>query len=525
MPRISAFVGRASCLVLAGLMALAAAPVGNAAPPPNIVVVMTDDLDDGSFQILLAMGLLPNIKSTIVDRGVRFSNSFATHPLCAPSRATFLTGQYAHNHGVLNNEPPVGGVARLVDASTTATALPYPYRKGHVGKYLNQYGSESTAAVTSPLNPRYVPPGWDDWRALIDPSTYSMYNYQINANGQVEQHGSAPEDYQTAVLGDIASRFVTDSLAQGRPFFLSVATLAPHLEAWTVELAQQRGLNPDSYRSLWNLFVRPDPRQQSWKPSSWTMLADQLPLYPGVKPSFNEADVRDKPLSMQRPLMLADDIDWLTLQYRTRFLSMLSVDDLVGTLATALGSELSNTVWIFTSDNGFLLGEHRMSQKMAAYEESARVPLYIAGPGVAGPARTVDAIALNNDLAPTITELAGVLPSTSVDGRSLVPFLKGSTPPDWRQRFLIEHWQVDPLAVVDVPTYSALRTGSGDKYQSRLYAEYLDGSVELYDLRTDPYELQSLHDDPARVAEIAALHSTLSALKACGGGNCQALER
>jgi len=255
------------------------------------------------------------------------------------------------------------------------------------------------------------------------------------------------------------------------------------------------------------------------------MLDNQLPLYPVLKPSFNEADVSDKPLSMQRPFMLNEDIGWLTLQYRTRFLSMLSVDDLVGTLATALGSELSNTIWIFTSDNGFLLGEHRMSQKMAAYEESARVPLYIGGSGVVGPMRTVDAIALNNDLASTITELTGVLPSTSVDGRSLVPFLRGLTPPDWRKRFLIEHWQVDPLEVGDVPTYSALRTGSDDRYQSRLYAEYLDGSVELYDLRTDPYELQSLHNDPARVAEIAALHSTLSELKACGGGNCQALER
>src|SRR2546425_6498220 len=144
MIRMSAFV-RASGPVLAGLIALAGTPVGNAAPPPNIVVVMTDDLDDGSFQILLAMGLLPNIKSTIVNRGVRFSNSFATHPLCAPSRATFLTGQYAHNHGVLNNAMPIGGVARLVDTSTIATALPHPYRKGHVGKYLNQYGNVSTA--------------------------------------------------------------------------------------------------------------------------------------------------------------------------------------------------------------------------------------------------------------------------------------------------------------------------------------------------------------------------------------------
>ena len=515
-------------ILLIGLVTFAHAPVVNAAPaPPHIVVVMADDLDDLSLQILLSAGLLPNIKNNIVNRGVRFSNAFSTNPLCAPSRATMLTGQYSHNHRVLSNEHPDGGVAQLDDSAVLATALQPIFRTGHVGKYLNHYGDLTTAVTNtvnpSAVNPAYVPPGWDAWYGLIDPTTYAMYNYQMNVNGRAEPHGGAPEDYQTTVLASKATSFITDSLAAGKPLFLNLAPLAPHFEVWSLGLASYRGLSPDSYGMLFNFIARPDPRQQTSKPGAWTLVASQLPFYHSLKPSWNEADVSDKPFAMQHPLMSADDKNWANVQYRTRMLTMLSIDDMVGSIAAALGSQLSNTVWVFTADNGFLLGEHRMSEKMSAYEESARIPLYIAGPGITGWPRTVSALVLNNDFAPTLAELGGVGMSVLVDGRSLVPFLQGTAPSDWRRRALIEHSSCSWF--FDVPTYAAVRTGPNDTYPSRLYVESENGSIELYDLTKDPYEMTSVHNDPSRTAEIGTLREALAALKTCGGGSCQTLER
>jgi arylsulfatase A-like enzyme len=216
---------------------------------------------------------------------------------------------------------------------------------------------------------------------------------------------------------------------------------------------------------------------------------------------------------------------------------MLAVDDLVGSIVSALGSQLANTVIIFTSDNGYLYGEHRMPEKLVAYEESIRVPLYIAGPGVAGP-RNVDAMVLNNDLAPTIAELAGVPPQSPVDGRSLVPLFGGARPADWRKRFLVEHWTSGDA--VDVPSYAALRTGPDDAYPNRLFVEHFSDplggrditALELYDINAaaDPLQMESRHADPAQATkdEIAVLHLLLQRLRMCGAigaATCAVAER
>jgi N-acetylglucosamine-6-sulfatase len=524
---------RRFCLAVVTAVLVAAA-VGSRPPAalaaPHIVVVMTDDLDVEIAETMLALGFLPNIKTNIVDRGVRFRESFVTTSLCCPSRATYLTGRYAHNHGVLRNNSPRGSVNSFVDTSTLATWLHAAgYHTAHVGKYLNGYAVNPSAPPTSPQNPTYIPPGWDDWYSLIGANTYRVYRYTMNQNGTVVQYGAADTDYQTSVLADLARGIVAKAIATPTtPLFLSVTPLTPHVELFTMVLSLLDGI---AYPDVWTWYLRPDNRDATRKPAAWTYIFSTL-LPPMGAPSFNEADVSDKPAGLQKPLMTSTDITNMTRQYRNGVASMLAVDDLVGVIVQALGAELANTVLIFTSDNGYLYGEHRLSGKAAIYDESLRVPLYVAGPGIAG-GRTVDTLVVNNDWAPTIAQLGGAVPATPIDGRSLVDVLQGGGASDWRRRFLVEYLSSN---FGDVPTYTGLRTGADDDYPLRTYAEYNEKllaptavtDVDLYDLNVDPFQVDNLRADPTRAAERAALQATLAQLRTCGGTtapSCQALER
>jgi arylsulfatase A-like enzyme len=504
-----------------GLLA-AAAPGGRgggsvrvlAAPGarPNVVVVMADDLDSRAFGRMLGLGLLPNVQAALVARGVTFRNSFASNPLCCPSRATFLTGQYSHNHRVLSNAPPNGGVVRMNDRSTLATWLQAAgYRTSMVGKYLNYYGMDdiNKDGARNALDALYIPPGWSDWQALVDPSTYLMYGYTMNDNGAFVTYGDGPADYQTDVLAARAVRFIDAGEAEDDvPFFLSVFTSAPHNELWV-------GIPADTYQDLWPWSIRPAPRHLG------TVTVGLPPV-----PSFNEGDVADKPPWLRaHPPLTTEDVAFARRKYQDRLGAMRAVDDLVGTVVQALArnDELQTTVLVFTSDNGYLVGEHRLPEKLYAYEESIRVPLVIAVPGGPGP-HSAGQLVLNNDLAPTIVEMAGATPDLAVDGRSLLPLLADPAREPWRRRFLVEHWAVDsdPIGLHDVPDYAAVRTAS------LTYVEYQDGlgSREFYDSSVDPYQMGSLHGDTSslRAYQRGVLSQWLSALKGCGRGSCQAIE-
>jgi arylsulfatase A-like enzyme len=487
------------------------AAVPSAAARPNVVVVMADDLDSRSYGRLLRLGLLPSVETALVERGVTFRNSFVTNPLCCPSRATFLTGQYSHNNRVLSNAPPNGGVLRLDDRSTLATWLRAAgYRTSMVGKYLNYYGLADMTrdGATDVRDALYVPPGWDDWQALVDPSTYLMYQYTINDNGRLVTYGDAPADYQTDVLAARAARFIDASeAADGVPFFLAVFTSAPHNELWPT-------IPADTYQDLWPWSIRPAPRH-----------AGSVTLDLPPTPSFNEADLGDKPPWLRaHPLLTAEDVAYARRKYQDRLAATRAVDDLVGTVVQALvrNDELQTTVLVFTSDNGYLIGEHRLPEKLYAYEESIRVPLVVAVPG--GPAGNAGQLVLNNDLAPTIAEMAGATPALAVDGRSFLPLLDDPAREPWRKRFLVEHWAVDsdPMGLHDAPDYAAVRT------PSLTYVEYDDGvgSREFYDSAVDPFQLTSLHADtsPTRVYQMSVLAGWLATLRACGRGTCQGVE-
>ncbi len=537
-------------------LALLAGVVGLARPSaaqPNLVVVMADDLSLGAFQAVVDAGLMPHLDQHLVQAGVSFDESFVTTPLCCPSRVTFLTGQYAHNHRVFSNQsadplkpgitwpgwfPEAGQPGR--NASTVATWLESAgYRTGFVGKYLNGYGAHAPAGVGDPAT--FVPPGWDEWFGLVDPSTYLVYGYDLNENGTVVSYGDTPADYQTDVLSGHAVGFVQRSVAAQQPFFLLVSTLAPHVEIED-PLDLLVGTDP---REGFGLQIRPAPRHAHWidgDPAN-----GEIPALP-QPPSFDEADVSDKPscpappppdeiavvsdpyCAGDHPPLRPGDVPLLEGQWKSMLASMLAVDDLIGAVVAELQTSgvLGNTVLLFTSDNGWFYGEHRLLGKDRPYEEAIRVPLVIRAP--AAPAGTRSGrLVLNNDLAPTLAELAGATPTHTADGRSLAPLLQSSPPASWpRQMFLVESWFLPSLFRFAPPTFFALRAKRTPAFDFLYVANHNDPQQpavatdhELYDLRIDPFQLQSL---TLPKATTDAIDSYLVRLRLCEGAECRSLE-
>ena len=461
---------------------------GASAPKPNIIFILTDDM------AAMDVAVMPKLQSLVGSQGMTFTHYFVTDSLCCPSRSSILRGQFVHDHHTLGNLPPDGGFEKFHalgnENSTIATWLKSAgYHTALMGKYLNGY--PATVATN------YVPPGWDDWES---PSRggYAEFNYVLNENGRLVPYGGAPEDFLVDVMAKKAVAVIDASVRANQPFFLYLATFAPHQPA------------------------TPAPRHAA--------------LFPDAKaprdPSFDEADVKGKPqfiraLDTLKPRQIAA-IDNL---YRRRIQSLQSVDDLIETLVRELRQTgvLDHTYIVFTSDNGFHLGQHRMQQgKQTAYETDIHVPLIIRGPGIpAGVGR--DELVAEIDLAPTFAQWAGLGPPSFVDGRSLVPLLADTKSAPWRSAVLIEHFSgsTEPFAssfeegqrrgARRIPTYKALRT------DHMTYVEYETGERELYDVSRDPYELENIYPR-AEQSMIAALAAQLAAIRSCSGTTCRAAD-
>jgi N-acetylglucosamine-6-sulfatase len=485
------FVAR-GCTVLAALAAVAllfALPGAAAAKPPrpNVVFVMTDDQDWHS------MWAMRKTRQLIGGRGTTFDHSFISFSLCCPSRATLLTGQYAHNHSVKWNNWPLGGFRKLRGAQTLPVWLERAgYFTAHIGKYLNEYGEDG---------PTVVPPGWTDWYGAVDPTTYDYYGFTINHNGRLKMYPRTPRFYSTDVYTELAEDVIRAGHRSGKPFFLSLAPNAPHTVARAND-ARMEGtpaIPPPRYA---NRFASP-----------------HLPRYP----NFNEEDVSDKPPLIQQvfPSLTDDDVDALTAHYRGRMGSLLGVDDMVADVVRTLKrtGEYDNTVIVYTSDNGWILGEHRLRDpvtedgraagvKYLPYEGSTRVPLMIAGPGI--PHRTVHGVTINPDWAATIADLTGARPALPGDGRSLLPVT--SHPNALDDRAVLFETFPNPRA----PAYKGVRTA---RY---LYTVQDDGEGEqLYDYAVDPWELSSKQADPAYTRVKVALIGALNRLEDCKGRSCE----
>jgi arylsulfatase A-like enzyme len=467
----------AALLAVGAVAATAGSPgraTAGATPRPNVVVVMTDDQTQESMRVMA------NVQRLLARQGTTFAHSFASFPLCCPSRATFLTGQYPHNSTILGNALPQGGYQKL--RPTHANTLPAwlqqaGYRTVHIGKYLNGYGRD---------NPREVPPGWSEWYGSVDPSTYRFYGYTLNENGTLVSYGSRPDDYQADVYARKSVEAIRRLAPQAQPFFLSVAFLAPHSGG---------PRETDDPRNL--ATPVPAPRHRN------RFAGEAMP----TPPSFNEADVSDKPQSVRRrPLLGPQRIAAVTESYRQRLESLLAVDEAVAAIVAALeaSGELERTVILFTADNGFFHGEHRVpTGKVLVYEPSARVPLILRGPGV--PRGRVHAQPVTNvDWAATIVDAADARAGRRPDGRSLVPLAQNPT----------RRWGRDLL--FETPGYSALRTPRW------LWVEHSNGERELYDLVGDPHQLQSQHANPTLAVLRQRLAARLARLRGCAGAACAA---
>ena len=479
-------------MLLAALAAvvLAASSGAQDAPRPSVVVIMTDD------QTYEDMAAMPLTRRLVGGAGTTFRNAYASYPLCCPSRATFLTGQYAHNHGVRTNTPPHGGVEAL-DAERT---LPVWLSRGgydtsHIGKYLNGYGLRRSPTV---------PPGWRDWHATIDKSTYQMWGYRMHENGSENTYGNFDDEdpslYQTDVLRDKAVQFVDGHGEDSEPFFLSLNFVAPHGEV----------AEPGS---LTRPYVRPAPRHEG------RFRGLRLPRTTAA----GESDVSDKPPVVRRLSSVRGSRSQRILDdYRARRESLLAVDEAVAAVIGALErtGRLGSTYVAVTSDNGFFQGEHRITKgKYLAYEPSTHVPLLIRGPGIA-PGTVSDELVSNADLGPTVLDAAGATADIPVDGRSILPFARA---PGLRSARPILHEGLIPGDIdrdgtarpgSTVGVYHAIRTS---RY---LYVRWKGGARELYDRRRDPRELDSRHAD-LRYRKVAGLLGReLQRLRGCSGPDC-----
>jgi N-acetylglucosamine-6-sulfatase len=473
----------------------------NAGGRPNIVLILTDDLDRN----LGTIDKMPRLKEMLAGQGMTFPNMFVSESLCCPSRSSIQRSQYVHNHQVISNKPPDGGFEKFhalhEDESTIGTWLKAAgYRTGFMGKYLNGY--PDTAA------PSYVPPGWDDWASPSGGDPYGEYNYTMNENGNLVRYGNSANDYMTDVLSRRATNFIQQASSDRRPFFLLVATYAPHQPA------------------------TPAPKYVGF-------FAEEKAPRP---PSYNEPDVSDKPNWIKsKPLLGQPAQNQMDNLFRKRMRTMLSVRDLVENVVDTLRKQglLENTYIIFTSDNGFHLGEHRLhAGKLTAYEEDINVPLFVRGPGIRGGQERKEFVA-NIDLAPTIAELADAKVPDFVDGRSMVSLLRADGQPQrWRQAFLVEQEEqrfnqgppkrrvLEPQDLMEqelaarrqgIPAYAALRTAT------HIYVVYSTGEKELYDLANDPYELNNIIASADRKM-VAEFDKWLSAYRKCKGAGCREID-
>jgi N-acetylglucosamine-6-sulfatase len=466
----------AAAVLAAFLLPPPAAPA-EAKLRPNVVMVVTDDQALSQYD----ERTIPRTRRLLGDRGTTFTEAIVTTPLCCPSRATMITGQYGHNNGVLRNKY---GNLRSKRNTLPVWLDEAGYTTIHVGKYMNRY-----AAAAKPNTE--VAPGWDEWHSVITPH---YFDYELMANGRAKSFGERPEDYLGRALTQRSVRMVETYAPRRRPFYLQLDHFAPHDDV---------GVDPGRCAE----GPVPDPADYD------RFAGEPLPAPPG----FDEADVSDKPSFIQE-LPRIDEATRARMQDRhaCALASLPSVDRSVAAVHRAVkrAGELRDTVFVFVSDNGIFAGEHRIPvSKANAYEESLRVPLVISAPArlLGGePPRESDLPVANVDIAPTILDFARAEPCRNrrdcrtLDGRSLVPILtgrEGAWPSDRAIVVELDRGKTEVEVDGRACAYTGVRTPtamfvehSGSINPSTGRCEPLDGGVEyeLYDLVNDPFELQSL---------------------------------
>ncbi|KAM7367342.1 hypothetical protein PAMP_015251 [Pampus punctatissimus] len=473
---------------------------------PNIVLILTDDLD-------IAIGGLSPLKKTkklIGDAGISFTNAFVASPLCCPSRASILTGKYPHNHHVINNTLEGNCSSRAWQKSEEAHTFPallrtFGYQTFFTGKYLNQYGHSEAGGV------EHVPPGWNYWVALEKNSKY--YNYTLSVNGKAQKHGADySKDYLTDVLANTSLDFLQYK-SNYQPFFMMVSTPAPH-SPWTAA---------PQYQDMFNDTKAPrDPNfNVHGKDKHWLIRQAKTP-------------------------MTNSSVQFLDDAFKKRWRTLMSVDDLVETIVKRLEvrGELDNTYIFFTSDNGYHTGQFSLPlDKRQLYEFDIRVPLMVRGPNIK-PNQTSQMLVANVDLGPTILDIAGYdVNKTQMDGMSFLPIMEGKMNSSrWRTDILVEYEGEgsnvsDPACPLLGPgvsecfpdcvcedsynnTYACVRTVAPSA--NLQYCEFDDNEVfvEVYNVTADPYQLTNIAKTIDQEV-LEKMNHRLMMLQSCSGQSCR----
>lgn len=456
--------------VLALLVAVAAllgAPAEPAVadPRPNILLITADDMNRTDLR------WMPKTRRLLGGAGVRVDGFISNHPLCCPARAEILTGQYGHNNGVHHNTGLYGGYPSLTDPGNHIGAWlkASGYRTAFVGKHLHAWEQNPTRQ-----------PGWTVFDPILE-GIYRPYRLTMYNDGDPRFYGRI---HTSDLMGRLTVDYVRRFSARGdAPFFIWTSQVAPHQM-----LVDHRWVPPVPAERHADLY--PDAVPPS--------LSD---------PSFNEADVTDKPAWVQTSREVSPQA--MTDLHRARIRSLRSVDDQVAAAVDALRDvgELDNTYIFFTSDNGFLLGEHRLTRKTAPYETALQVPLLVRGPGL--PAGVVRRSMFGLvDLAPTFLRLSGAVPGRTLDGRSMLANLRSGG-----QGY--RHYLIQAGANRQPWWWRGVRS------REYVYLRYDDGFEELYDMVRDPAQLDNVAGDPAYEQVRADYADRLSRLETCVGTTCQ----
>jgi arylsulfatase A-like enzyme len=482
---------------------------------PNLLVIEADDMrwDD--------LRWMPNVRRLLQDRGLSFQNSFAPYPLCCPSRASFLTGKYTHNHHVYSHLDPYG-FAAFRDRRTIATVLQKAgYQTALVGKYLNGYGQQPVRA-TGKSSLLYEPPGWTQWLAGSDHlwhpwdpfhgGTYDYFNLTQDVNGTIR---SFPGRYSTGVTAAQTRRLLTEFGRSRKPWFVWWTPIAPHHGSPIEPDDPPPSLRSDGHVTTWETPARPE----------WVKGRFDRRITHGSGTPVNgsaEPDVSDKPRYLRKlPELTQAERSAETEVTRQRAESLFVLDVQIAKTISHLSQtgELGNTVVVFTSDNGYYLGEHRKRQgKINLHEPSLRVPLIIAGPGVPT-GRRYDPVT-TVDLAPTVASYAGAR-MPGADGIPLQHLITGGDT-GWDRAVVTE-------GMMPEGTYAARHRLGPSPLNTRglrlgrwKITRYSTGETELYDLRTDPLELRNLSRVPRYAGELAALRRLHRTYSDCRGSGCRA---
>ncbi|KAJ5108211.1 hypothetical protein N7456_004886 [Penicillium angulare] len=484
--------------------------------PPNFLFVITDDQD---LQ-LDSTSYTPHILRHVRDKGTSFHNHFVTTALCCPSRVSLWTGRQPHNTNVTDVNPPYGGYPKFVDRGFNDNFLPIWLQEAGYDTYYT--GKLFNAHTVDNYHSPHVN-GFNGSDFLLDPYTYSYLNstYQRNHDDPVSYEG----EHTTDVITRKALGFLEDALEGDRPFFVTVAPAAPH-----------SNVDPTSIVD----------RKKGITMSAPIPLDRHKHLFQDVKvprtANFNPDEPSGASWIRELPQQNQTVVDYGDFFYQSRLQALQGVDELVDTLVTRLeeSDQLDNTYIIYTSDNGFHIGQHRLPPgKTCGFEEDIRVPLFIRGPGVPkGFAQ--DSVTTHIDLAPTIFQLAGIPHRSDFDGTAIpvTPDFTGTR----HEHVTVEYWgrgvlEGDFSHIIGGSTFAPNNTYKsirllGPGY-NLYYSVWCTNEHELYDLSTDPYQLHNLYPSESRNIQdeprilgrslsqaISRLDTLLLILKSCQGNTC-----